>query len=217
MNPLLSALGALLVGLDRFRSLAVRHYLLRRLGQAGRGISLGDDVRLYGAQHIRIGDGAVVGSHVVLRAMTEYPWTSPPQTFSPELVLERGCFVNSYTQIACVRRIVIGEDVMIADRCFLADNQHSYLDPDRSIKAQPLAAPGEIRIGAGSWIGTNCCVLGDVSIGRHCVVGANSVVTGSLPDHCIAIGAPARIIKRYDPEQRAWRPTGPDGDFAGSP
>lgn len=214
MNKLLALMGAGWFALERFRALAIRHYLIGRLGRAGRGIVLGDWVRLYGARHIQVEDGVIVGHHVILRALTEYPWTSPPQTFIPELVLKRGCFINNFTQISCARRIVIGEEVMIADRCFIADHNHAYTDPDRSVKAQPLTVPGEISIGTGSWLGTNSCVLGKVAIGCHCVVGANSVVTQDLPDFCVAVGAPAHVIKRYDPARRTWRPTHPDGTFS---
>ena len=205
MNRLMSLFGALFEGLDRFRALCVRHYLVSRLGSAGAGVVIGDHVRLYAPEHIRAGDGVVIANHVILRAMTCYPWTNPPQTFKPEIVLERGCFINNYSQISCARRVVIGADVMIAERCFIADNNHTYDDPAMSIKAQPLTVAGEVHIGEGSWIGTNAVVAGNVRIGRHCVVGANSVVLDDLPDFSIAVGAPARAVKQYDAASKVWK------------
>lgn len=53
-----------------------------------------------------------------------------------------------------------------------------------------------VTIGDGSWLGHGTVVLPGASIGRHVVVGANSVVTGDLPDNCVAAGAPARVIRR---------------------
>ena len=53
-----------------------------------------------------------------------------------------------------------------------------------------------VRIGNGSWLGHGTVVLPGASIGDHVVVGANSVVTGELPDNCVAAGAPARVIKQ---------------------
>lgn len=214
MNAILGGLGAGFTAVGKLRALCVRHYLLGRLGRAGRGIALGADVRIYGAGRIQVEDGVVIGHHVILRAQESYPWTEPPQAFAPELVLRRGCYVGHFTQISCVQRVEIGEDVLIADRCFLADNQHGYLDPDRSVKAQPMTVCGEVHIGAGSWIGANSSVFGPARIGRHCVVGAHSVVRGDLPDFSVAVGAPARIVKRYDAERRAWRATQPDGAWA---
>jgi len=54
-----------------------------------------------------------------------------------------------------------------------------------------------VRIGAGSWIGHGAVVLPGATIGRHVAIGANSVVTGDIPDFCVAVGSPARIIRRY--------------------
>jgi len=52
-----------------------------------------------------------------------------------------------------------------------------------------------VRIGAGSWIGYGSVVLPGAHIGRHVVIGANSVVTGTIPDYSVAAGVPARVIK----------------------
>ena len=67
-------------------------------------------------------------------------------------------------------------------------------------------------IGRDSWRGENVCVLG-AKIGRHCVIGANSVVTKDIPDYCIAVGIPARIIKRYCFDSQTWRRTDEQGNF----
>lgn len=215
-SVLLRGCGAVFVGWGKVRALCVRQYQLARLGQAGRNVVLGERVRIHGAAHIRVEDDVVIAEDVTLRAQTAYPWTSPPQTFSPELVLKRGCFINGRTQIACARRVVIGANTMIAEGCFISDNNHGYADPDRSVKAQPLETPGEVVIGDDGWIGAHVCVVGNVRIGRHCVVGAHSVVTRDLPDFCVAVGAPARVIRRYDPAAQAWRPVSADGARGGA-
>lgn len=209
-SVLLRGFGAAFVAWDKVRALCVRQYLLGRFGHAGRGVALGARVRVHGAGRIHIEDGVVIADDVTLRAQTAYPWTSPPQAFAPEMVLKRGCFINAYTQIACARRVVVGADTMIAEGCFIADNNHGYADPGRSPKAQPLDLPGEVVIGDDCWIGAHVCVVGNVHLGRHCVVGAHSVVTGDLPEFCVAVGAPARIVKRYDPVQQAWGPVSAD-------
>ena len=71
-----------------------------------------------------------------------------------------------------------------------------------------------VSIGDGSWLGHGTVVLPGARIGRHVVVGAGSVVTGDLPDHCVAVGAPARVVRRYV-EGEGWKPVrliwpGPD-------
>ncbi len=206
---ILRALGALILVAGKFKALCLRRYWTARFGSAGPRISIGDSFHAYNPERIRVAEGVVLANRVTLRAMTAYPWADPPQTFSPEIILERNCFLNNGTQISCVRRVTIGENVMIAENGFIADNNHGYRDPDVSIRAQPLTEAGEVHIGTDSWIGANCCIVGNVRIGRHCVVGANSVVTSDLPDHSIAAGAPARIVKRFDRQQNTWIKTPP--------
>ncbi|HEY4083304.1 MAG TPA: DapH/DapD/GlmU-related protein [Burkholderiaceae bacterium] len=61
-----------------------------------------------------------------------------------------------------------------------------------------------MRIGTGSFIGTHTVILPNVSIGRHCVIGAGSVVTSDIPDNSIAVGVPARVISTYKNSIDAW-------------
>jgi acetyltransferase-like isoleucine patch superfamily enzyme len=58
-------------------------------------------------------------------------------------------------------------------------------------------------IGEGSWLGENVCVIG-ASIGKHCVIGANSVVTKDIPDYSVAVGIPAKVIKKYNFNKCEW-------------
>jgi acetyltransferase-like isoleucine patch superfamily enzyme len=58
----------------------------------------------------------------------------------------------------------------------------------------------EIRIGEGTWVGYRTSIMDGVSIGKFCVIGANSVVTRDVPDGCVAGGVPARVIKTAKPD-----------------
>ena len=62
----------------------------------------------------------------------------------------------------------------------------------------------KVSIGDGSYRGINSVIVGDVHIGKHCIVGAKSVVTNNIPDYCVAVGSPARIIKKYDFKRNKW-------------
>ncbi len=61
-----------------------------------------------------------------------------------------------------------------------------------------------MEIGDGTWIGTNAVIVGNVRIGKNCVIGANSVVTKDIPDYCVAVGIPCKVIKRYSLETQNW-------------
>ena len=71
------------------------------------------------------------------------------------------------------------------------------------IMNQPVKVLRKVRIGEGSWLGENVSVCG-ASIGKHCVIGANSVVTKDIPDYCVAVGSPAKVVKKYDSEKKQW-------------
>ncbi len=68
-----------------------------------------------------------------------------------------------------------------------------------------------MRIGAGSWLGHGALVLGGANIGEHVVVGAGAVVTGDLPDYSVAVGNPARVIRRYVADEGWVRVDDTDG------
>ena len=80
---------------------------------------------------------------------------------------------------------------------------HQYDNPNVPIILQPIKQISPVRIGEGSWLGENVCVIG-ANIGKHCVIGANSVVTHDIPDYSIAVGVPAKVIKKYNFETKVW-------------
>ena len=90
----------------------------------------------------------------------------------------------------------IERDVLIAAGVHIPSGPHTHgTDPSAPIHDQ-AGSLRLVRIGAGSWIGSNAVVLADV--GCHTIVGAGAVVTHPLPDRVIAAGVPARVVKRRD-------------------
>lgn len=61
-----------------------------------------------------------------------------------------------------------------------------------------------ITIGKDTWIGAHVSIIGNVSIGKHCVIAANSVVVKDIPDYSVAAGVPAKVIKKYSFEKEEW-------------
>ena len=77
----------------------------------------------------------------------------------------------------------------------ITDQNHGYEDLDLPISKQVMPER-PVSIGDGAWLGHGTVVLPGAVVGRHVVVGANSVVTGELPDNCVAAGVPAKVIKQ---------------------
>lgn len=116
-----------------------------------------------------------------------------------------GTHMNLGVFLAAYEHVEIGAHCMLANGCFVTDADHRFEDPDRPILAQGYAVKGPTVIGENSWLGLNVAVLGGVTIGRNCVIGANSVVTRDIEPFSVAAGIPARVIKRIDPDSRRRR------------
>ncbi len=94
-------------------------------------------------------------------------------------------------------KIIIGDGVLFAPNVSVYCTTHSYNELDSYIKSQPLKNKTTI-IKTGSWIGINAIIMPGVTIGKNCVIGANSLVNSDIPDFTVAVGSPARIIKKIN-------------------
>ncbi len=114
-----------------------------------------------------------------------------------------GCVFGYNNHITAIESVRIGDHVLTANNVYISDNLHCYEDIHLPIIHQPVRMKKEVEIGSGSWLGENVCIIG-ARIGRNCVIGANAVVTQDIPDYCVAVGVPARVIRYYDSVQLAW-------------
>jgi len=121
-------------------------------------------------------------------------------TLAPEARIEigAGCFLNRNTMIAAQGSVTIGDHTMLANGCFVGDAEHRYDDPELPITWQGFTSKGPVRIGSNCWLGVNCVVTSGVEIGDRCVIGANSVVTADVPAGTVAVGAPARVLRKIE-------------------
>lgn len=152
-------------------------------------------LRVEGIESISIGENVMIHEGTWLAAK--------PLAGNVKLVIENGATLGHFNHIYATQSIVIEKDVLTADKVYISDNLHSYEDINTPIIKQPIKQCKPVVIGEGSWIGEHVCVIGS-KIGKHCVIGANSVVTNDIPDYCVAVGAPAIVIKRYDILSKKW-------------
>jgi acetyltransferase-like isoleucine patch superfamily enzyme len=109
-----------------------------------------------------------------------------------------GSFLNLGVMVASEQLVEIGEHCMLANGCFVSDANHRHDDPDTPITWQGFESKGPTRIGDNCWLGANVVVTSGVSIGERCVIGANSVVTHDIAPFSIAVGLPAKTIRRVE-------------------
>lgn len=121
----------------------------------------------------------------------------------PNLTIGDGCVIGNFNHITCTQEVRIEEHVLTADRVFITDHSHQYEDTALPIISQGLVQGGPVTIGSGTWLGENVAVL-SCNIGKHCVIGANSVVIHDVPDYSVAAGIPARVIRQYNLTSKTW-------------
>jgi lipopolysaccharide O-acetyltransferase len=118
--------------------------------------------------------------------------------------------INDYVHITAMESVKIGNNVLLASKIYISDCSHgSYCgdendSPPNTIPAsRPLFAK-PVLIEDNVWLGEFVSVLPGVTIGKGTIVGANSVVSKSLPQNVIAVGSPAKPIKKYNFETSRW-------------
>jgi acetyltransferase-like isoleucine patch superfamily enzyme len=179
------------------------------LGTTGRHVVFGPGITLRHPQRIHLGDHTVVDAEVVLDAKGAE---------GSEIRVGQNGVIGRYSVLSCKGgRIQIGENVNIglscvllsesavtvedncifAAHCYLvAGGNHDFTRTDIPIIQQPSLSRGGIRIEANVWLGARVTVLDGVTIGHDSVVGAGAVVTRDLPPFSVAVGVPARVVRR---------------------
>ena len=174
----------------------------RRFGAFGeRSIIMFPQTTIFGERYIRVGSDTMIGANVALSAGMmpgQECLTDPVVSIGNRVLIGRGSGIVGHLSI------VIEDDVWTGHNVYITDQNHGYADVDRPISLQ-TQPERPVRIGAGSWLGHGSIVLPGVTIGRHVAVGAQSVVTKDLPDFCVAVGNPARVIRIRDENDR-WVP-----------
>lgn len=124
--------------------------------------------------------------------------------FGKNIFIGNDVIINSGCTFIDNEKITIGNKVLIAPNVQIYTAYHPLL-PEERLKEKingsncyftTCADPVEIKDGA--WIGGAAIILPDVTIGKNSVIGAGSVVNRSIPDNCVAVGNPCRVIKYFD-------------------
>ena len=156
---------------------------------------------LYGEEYIDIGDGSIIGPSCSLSA-----GVMPGQVIDPApgVRIGNGVLLGRGSGVVAHSSVEIGDDVFTGHHVYITDANHGYEDVTVSIGRQ-FAPPRPVVVGAGSWLGHGSIVLPGAHVGSHVVVGAGSVVTGTIPDRSVAVGNPARVIRRFI-DGEGWKP-----------
>jgi acetyltransferase-like isoleucine patch superfamily enzyme len=181
-------------------------YYKQILGSFGKKSIILRPTKLDYTKRIYIGDGVYISTNTWLAAN---PLTGDNNC---KLIIGNGTSIGRYCHIYSTSLIEIGENVLLAEGVYISDNTHQYTNIHSPIMKQPILQLSKIKIDNGAWIGENVCIIGS-SVGKNSVIGANSIVTKDIPDYCIAVGSPARIVKRFNFDTNIWQKTNEHGEF----
>ena len=159
------------------------------------------DVRRAIAGHIEIGNSVWLDRDVWLNI----PFV--PSSSEPVILFGDGCKIGRRTMISAKNSIHIERNAIFSPSVLVMDHNHAFEDVTAPITQQGITQGGTIRIGEGCWIGFGAAIIcnrGELVIGKNSVIGANSVVTRSIPPYSVVTGNPARIVKQFDPSQGKW-------------
>ena len=159
---------------------------------------------VYNERFLSIGDETLIGPNVCLTAGIS---AEQEMFLTPTVTIGRKCIIGRGSHIIGHWSIELGDEIQTGPYVYITDQNHSYEDPNAPVGWQtPVEAA--VKIGSGSWIGTNAVILPGTTLGRNTVVAAGAVVRGEFPDHVVLGGVPAKILRHYS-EANGWQAGAP--------
>lgn len=154
-----------------------------------------------GEKSISVGQNSYFGDNCEIIAIHSHHGN---QIFNPGLIIGENVRITSRCRITCADRIEIGNCVLMAPDVFITDHNHGMNPTIKSGYSPQNLVTKSVKIGEGVWLGQRVIVLPGVEIGEHSIIGAASVVTKDIPSYSIAVGNPARVVKKWDFESGTW-------------
>jgi acetyltransferase-like isoleucine patch superfamily enzyme len=167
----------------------------------GKGVTLERGVTMDGLMRggIRLGDHVRIGPYSTLIG-------APISNLGEGITMGANSAVDAYSFIGSAGAVTIGENVIMGQHVCFHPESHNFDRTDIPIKLQGTARRG-IIIEDDVWVGANVTFLDGTHVGRGCVIGAGSLVRGSIPAYSVAVGIPARVIRTRNPQNAPAEPT----------
>lgn len=128
------------------------------------------------------------------------------------ITFEDNISIGQNFHITAGGNLLIKKNTLITENVMITDIDHNYQDINIHVLDQEFII-SKTEIGENCYIGFGAVIQAGTVLGKQCVVGANSVVKGSFPDYSVIVGAPGRIVKRYNVKSDKWEKTDKTGKF----
>lgn len=170
------------------------------------GVDIGEGSYIYRPHRIlspgsiKMGCNSKINPHSYILSLVKYG----SYQYSPEIIIGNDVYIGRYLYLVAIDSIRIEDGCVLSEYVYITDNFHG-LHPDRGpIMEQQLESKGPVHIGKSCFLGFRVVIMPGVTLGTHCIVGANSVVTRSFPAYSMIAGVPAKRIKQFKPDVGEW-------------
>lgn len=157
-----------------------------RFGRFGFRSRISSPALLTNSSRVRIGKGVSIRKGSRIEVVSD----------NGSIEIGDGTSIQFDFHCGAANRVVIGKDVLIAGKVYISDHDHVFDHRDLPPRLCRDLVSSPVIIEDGVWLGEGCVVLKGVRIGWRSVVGANAVVTKSVPEGCVVCGVPAKIVRR---------------------
>ncbi len=157
------------------------------------GAKIGAGCRIGACVDLMLGPAVARRGRLVIGENCEFAQGVVLHPYGGSIVLSRDIYLGQHVVIFGHGGVEIGQHTLVAMHCRIVSSAHTIPSPDKSVRSMPDELRAT-RIGVDVWLGAGVTVLGGVTIGDSCIVGAGAVVTKDLPPRSIAVGVPARVV-----------------------
>lgn len=171
--------------------------LSTRMMRCGKSLYIEEPFYIQGEAFISIGDRFLAKPGLRIDCFHSFNG----QQFSPKLTIGNNVLINYSCHIGVINEVTIGNDVLFGSRVLVTDHAHGEFSEEFAnvpYLKRALISKGPVHIEDNVWLGENVCVLPGVTIGKGSIIGANAVVTSDIPPFSIAVGIPAKAVKRLN-------------------
>lgn len=179
-------------------------YIRLKYGLNTKDISIGKNFMVSNIECIKFGHHMGISDNVELCVSYNKDILNSKKIERPSLSFGDNVWIGRDCHFGCSFDIRVGNYVIFAPCCHVSDRNHGYSNLEIPISLQPEFAKKPVIIDDETWIGFGAQIMAGVHIGKHCVIGAGSIVTKDIPDYCVVGGNPAKILKRYDVKSNKW-------------
>lgn len=163
----------------------------------GKSTYIDKSVHILGLKNIKIGSNNII---------SDGTWFNVNDRSEEKIGIEIGnnCYIGKRNFFNSGNKITINNYFMSGLNCTVIGSNHRIENPLIPYIHSGSVTDANIYIGTNVWFGANVTVMGNVKIGHGSIVGANSLVLKDIPPFSIAVGNPAKVIKRYDFDNNLW-------------